>query len=234
MLFGISHKNSRSTMSTKPNTNCNIKITQPDINKKAIFRAPILMNEYNNYKSSIESTIKSTYNKSFIDKIKLSGIIICETIKVSGKYMVGCSFKYYIAISITDGYFAVHTFHDITYIFHHEMMYHMLARGLFSLIDKKEMIKYNYEDVKYVGKTYLDYDRHPNFISKCARKNMREDICETYAYIMMTTTNWKRPIKLNKILLAKISIILNALKIYDSTFIKISEEFYIKTHKIQG
>lgn len=185
-----------------------------------------------NCKLLITSVLKSLYSKSILGKLDIGEIVLCENIKrKNGEHLICVSYSNNIVLSTScfgDKFFG---FIDVARFFHYEIMRLMLKRGIFGLIDEKEFN--NNRCAKYVGDKYVDYKTHPDFVSGHARKNIEEDICETYGYIMtvVATKKWGERVALNHTLVKKILVITNALKKYDEHFIKMSEKFYTNAHE---
>lgn len=190
-----------------PNINCDVRKIKMISHFYGLLPT---ISDFDKYKSLTASIINLVYNRSILEKMKIREIIICKAIKSKKQSMDGisCVHNNIVALSVDD-------YRGFAHTLHHEIMHHILAFGLNNLIDKEEM-KSNF---RYVGRFYEDYKRHPNFVSTYARFDLEEDICETYAFLMIKfTTDFKMNIIINKVIAKKMAIILNALKQYDKTF----------------
>jgi len=180
------------------------------------------INCYNSSRKYLDNKYKiirqelDKYDQSFLKKINLKYIVLCEDLSISGINTAGIP-DHIMKTLIVDVKFDKKFFKRVL---HHEI-FHIIHDGNENIFDENKWSEFNYDEFSYAEcSTCTDkidlnmYSNTNGFITEYSKSTASEDMAEVFSHMMIGIF----PKKIDPILEKKIQFIKSKLKLIDENF----------------
>lgn len=180
------------------------------------------INCYNSSRKYLDNKYKiirqelDKYDQSFLKKINLKYIVLCEDLSISGINTAGIP-DHIMKTLIVDVKFDKKFFKRVL---HHEI-FHIIHDGNENIFDENKWSEFNYDEFSYAEcSTCTDkidlnmYSNTNGFITEYSKSTASEDMAEVFSHMMIGIF----PKKIDSILEKKIQFIKSKLKLIDENF----------------